>query len=310
MQNSVIIFTSLIVICLDLNAQIKVLSDGKVGIGTINPTVPFEVHSNANYFSFVNTGSYDAPTIVLDRYMTTPRFYPYSNHVGTIGLNSNFWQYAYIDKMYYMYSPTYYSDQKFKKNIAPITTPLDKVLKLNGVKYDLDFSSIGINSDMDMKHGKNQLGLVAQEVQKIIPEIVTSDSNGLGICYIELIPLLIEAIKEQNTKIVELEATAKNQTKSAKVILPSNRSSATLAQNVPNPFNENTTIGFYLPATVQNAIFCIYDLQGKQLKSIKIIERENGSVTINGSELFPGMYYYSLIADGYVVGTEKMILTD
>jgi hypothetical protein len=54
----------------------------------------------------------------------------------------------------------------------------------------------------------------------------------------------------------------------------------------------------------------IYDMQGKQLKSIAIPGRENGQVIIYGSELQAGIYNYTLIADGQVVGTEQMILTD
>ena len=57
-------------------------------------------------------------------------------------------------------------------------------------------------------------------------------------------------------------------------------------------------------------MFYVYDLQGKQIKSINVTERELGTIVIKGSELQPGIYYYSLIADGNIVGTEKMILTD
>ena len=46
------------------------------------------------------------------------------------------------------------------------------------------------------------------------------------------------------------------------------------------------------------------------MKSIRITGREQGQVTIQGSELRPGIYNYSLIADGEVIGIEKMILTD
>ena len=80
--------------------------------------------------------------------------------------------------------------------------------------------------------------------------------------------------------------------------------------NNPNPFTENTSIEFYLPTTVQKAVMYIYDLQGKQIKSIPVIQRESGNIVINGSELMPGMYIYSIIADGKIIGTQQMVLTD
>jgi hypothetical protein len=43
---------------------------------------------------------------------------------------------------------------------------------------------------------------------------------------------------------------------------------------------------------------------------MNLVEREHGNIVIHGSELMPGMYYYSLIADGKIIGTEKMVLTD
>jgi trimeric autotransporter adhesin len=58
------------------------------------------------------------------------------------------------------------------------------------------------------------------------------------------------------------------------------------------------------------AVIYVYDIQGKQIKSINLTGREQGTIIIHGSELLPGIYYYSLIADGKVIGTEKMILTD
>jgi hypothetical protein len=312
MKRNFIFSAILLVVCLFTNAQIKVKSNGFIGLGTTTPSNCIDLHSNGTTFSFVNTGSYDASSFIIDRYSSTSRFYPFVNHNGYLGMNSNFWQYAYVDYISYTYTCTKYSDKRFKKNIKSLTKSLDKVLLLSGIEYDLDFTSIGGRKDMDEKHGKNQFGLIAQDVLKVVPEIVLADSNGYySIDYINLIPLLIEAIKEQNNKIVALADVIKKQSKSAESSNDvKNVLGATLSQNVPNPFNENTTIKFYLPTTVQSVLFCIYDMQGKQIKSIIVTEREESSVIIHASELQPGMYYYSLIADGNVIGTEKMILTE
>ncbi|OFX64954.1 MAG: hypothetical protein A2W97_03630 [Bacteroidetes bacterium GWE2_40_63] len=182
---------------------------------------------------------------------------------------------------------------------------MNKVLKLNGKSYEFktdEFKSRNFNK------GTN-FGFISQELNEILPEAVNIDSNGYQcINYDEIIPLLVEAIKEQNAKIIAL--TNKINSQDVTDNLEELNIGATLARNYPNPFKENTSIGFFLPTNIKNAVFYVYDLQGKQIKSINVTERELGTIVIKGSELQPGIYYYSLIADGNIVGTEKMILTD
>ncbi|MEN8157549.1 MAG: T9SS type A sorting domain-containing protein [Bacteroidota bacterium] len=84
----------------------------------------------------------------------------------------------------------------------------------------------------------------------------------------------------------------------------------TLFQNAPNPFSEGTKIKYYLEEQVGTATIFIYDMNGKQLRSNKLRLRGSGEITINSGELDAGMYMYTLIADGQVIGTKQMILTD
>ena len=65
-----------------------------------------------------------------------------------------------------------------------------------------------------------------------------------------------------------------------------------------------------MPVNVKTANLYIYNMQGVQIKIIPINDRANGNVVINGNELSPGMYLYSLIADGKEVDTKRMILTN
>jgi hypothetical protein len=310
-------------ICNSGYAQIKVLSNGNVGIGMTNPSALLEVHNNLTKFSFINNGSSDAQPIYIDRYYSDPRIYPFTNHKGCLGYSSNFWSLAYVDKMWYINAPAQYSDLRFKKDVTSLQNSLDKVLALRGVEYELDLLALGFSEfENDVKKvDKREIGLVAQEVLEIIPEIVEEDSIGYALNYTSLIPYLIEAIKEQDRKIKVLDTKVKNlttnQTSGASEQKNTETESVTpvaeipsLGKNRPNPFSENTSIDYFLPASVQNAVLYIYDLQGKQLKSIKVTGRDYGQVTIHGSELQPGMYNYSLIADGQLAGTEKMILTD
>jgi hypothetical protein len=85
------------------------------------------------------------------------------------------------------------SDINLKTNIKTIPNALDKVLQLRGVEYD----KYDTNS--------HQIGLIAQEVERIIPEIVLTTNGTKSVAYGNLVGLLIEAIKELNSEITELK---------------------------------------------------------------------------------------------------------
>lgn len=83
------------------------------------------------------------------------------------------------------------SDIRLKKNIQPIADALSKVLQMQGVTYE--WNKEGMEEGI-------QLGLIAQEVEKILPDIVDTDNEGFkSIQYSVMVALLIEAIKEQQT---------------------------------------------------------------------------------------------------------------
>ena len=84
---------------------------------------------------------------------------------------------------------------------------------------------------------------------------------------------------------------------------------AVLYQNEPNPFDVATEIRYFLPADMQNAAIYIYDMNGTQIQKHSIAKAGEGSLTIQANELQAGMYLYSLIADGQVIDTKRMILT-
>jgi len=82
------------------------------------------------------------------------------------------------------------SDRRIKDNIETIGNALEKVLHLRGVEYD--------------KNGKHEIGVVAQEVQEVIPEVVSQANDSIGtlsVSYGNMVGLLIEAMKEQQSQI-------------------------------------------------------------------------------------------------------------
>ncbi len=89
------------------------------------------------------------------------------------------------------------SDARLKKDISPLQNPLQKIIQLNGYTYNWKNE----NSD-----NKPQTGVLAQEVQKLFPELVSENKDGiLAVNYSGLIPVMIESIKEQQKQIDELK---------------------------------------------------------------------------------------------------------
>ena len=91
------------------------------------------------------------------------------------------------------------SDISLKENIKPIKNPLGKIKKLKGVTFDWKQS----NSILDIKE---DYGFIAQDVKKIIPELVRKNKNELlSMRHQGIIPILVEAIKELEARVKELE---------------------------------------------------------------------------------------------------------
>ncbi|MEP6725461.1 MAG: tail fiber domain-containing protein, partial [Bacteroidota bacterium] len=90
------------------------------------------------------------------------------------------------------------SDIRLKKNIQPLSYGLKEVLKLQPVSYDWKDNT-----------GKNKIGLIAQEVRKIIPQVVigNEEKENLGMNYAELVPVLINSVKELQQQINDLKKT-------------------------------------------------------------------------------------------------------
>jgi hypothetical protein len=208
-------------------------------------------------------------------------------------------------------------------NAKNITDATDNKSKSHQSQTDklpkLDENIMEKIADEDKK--MERIGFLAQEMEKIIPEVVRTSVNGTkAIAYTDLIAILVEGMKEQQSEIDSLKnevaslsiksssSPSKVQSNSTNISLDE-ISPAVLYQNIPNPFNTTTTIGFYLPNTVNAATIYVYDMNGVQLKSYPITERGKGNVIIQGSELIAGMYLYALIVDGKVIDTKRMILT-
>lgn len=129
-----------------------------------------------------------------------------TQYIGMSRVTTGAWTAAYVASTDFTFNPSSgtvsavvfnsTSDERAKENIRPLGYNLDTVLQLVGKKFEMKES------------GVTSIGLIAQEVQKVIPEVVSEtnkDTGMLGINYPVLVSVLIEAIKDLNSRIVALE---------------------------------------------------------------------------------------------------------
>lgn len=158
-------------------------------------------------------------------------------------------------------------------------------------------------------------GLAADQVKEVFPELVIEDENGATcINYVEMVPLLVQTIKELNTKIEKLESKDDNYAKNASKAKTTGIDSfpaenlCSLSQNEPNPFTTSTSIQMSIASSVHNASLRIFDMTGKQVRNIQIDERGDMTVSLSSENLTSGIYIYTLIADGNVISSKRMII--
>ena len=204
-------------------------------------------------------------------------------------------------------------------------------------------------------------GLIAQDVEKTLPGLVKEAKQDMmktvetkmtdpkdvtkqvtvrnivktgesvdfkAVNYIELIPVMIKGMQEQQSTIDRQQSVIDKQQSLINAqqqqidelkqlmqrVIASNSSDAKsaeaigayLIQNTPNPFSENTTIKCYLPSSIKQAQLAVYNMKGQLIKSYKLSGGMNNVNMIAGS-LASGQYTYSLLADGKKVDSKSMI---
>ena len=234
------------------------------------------------------------------------------------------------------------SDEKLKENIKPIENSIDIIKQLSPKTYNFKQGDeyLGLNGD-----NVKQYGLIAQELERVLPELVkrtdnpeVKDHDGKlvsrafdfkSVNYIGLIPILLDGVKTQqqqidakDAKIAELEqrlnglATMMNDMKQVMDACCSQQSlniktetadGSYMEQNVPNPLGASTSIRYHLAAGTQTASMQFVSIEGKVL-FVKDLAVNAGQVDINTSNWASGTYTYTLLVNGKAIDTKKMVI--
>ncbi|MCF8444550.1 MAG: tail fiber domain-containing protein [Crocinitomicaceae bacterium] len=239
------------------------------------------------------------------------------------------------------------SDQMFKTNIDSIPNALNIVNNLIPRKYEYNVSAFQgkMNFKQGQQYGfiAQEVQTVLPELvgTAINPAIIDSSGNEISqafqfktLNYMAIIPILTKAIQEQNAIISHQDSMINelnnrlsnlencinslnlcNQNQPTQMAQPTTGQtislntvqSIVLNQNVPNPFAEQTVISYSIPESVKKADILFYDSNGKLINSIFIKERGNSQLNVFANDLSTGIYTYTLVADGQIVASKKMV---
>ncbi len=181
--------------------------------------------------------------------------------------------------------------------------------------------------DFHNAFGKDAIGTIGNDTL-----INQQDFLGVSFIAIQALEKRTEVIQSQqneidslNTKLNDLEnklnrienamsqccksfSTNMQSTGNQSGILNNDFSSASLQQNIPNPYNQSTTIPYTLPKTFSSARIIITSISGKTIQQVPLSHTQAGSINIQSGSWTAGVYNYSLVIDGKLIDTKKMVI--
>ena len=226
------------------------------------------------------------------------------------------------------------SDQQLKTDVLEFTDALSIIGQLKPRTYH--FIQDQFTNYLQLPN-EMQYGLLAQEVEAVLPSLVrqtTINNNNpeavianqeagimdvlevKAVNYDQLIPILIQAVKEQQTQISSLQmqlGQCCSQTSQRSVeflndtTLFFREENVVLDQNVPNPFQEMTQIQAVLPQIQQSAYLYFYDSSGKLIHTVQLKQCDRCIVNVFAGDFAMGMYTYALVIDGKIIEAKRMI---
>lgn len=222
---------------------------------------------------------------------------------------------------------SYTSDEKLKKDIKPDYGLMEKIMQLKPSNYSFKTDEFGAMNLADGLHH----GLIAQQLNEVFPELVSEQVfpeqydlqshkvkqeavTYLGVNYIELIPILISGMQEQQEQIKLLTneiAVLKSMSCSlpaSKTTTEATASGSYLLQNVPNPVMQVSTINYVIAANVKTASIIVRNITGNAVRSFDNLAAGAGSVSFAAGSLPGGMYTYTLMINGMPVETRNLVI--
>jgi hypothetical protein len=198
--------------------------------------------------------------------------------------------------------PTIVSDLTRPEQFDTLGNSIAPQINYKGVEYGELIPVLigGIQEQQDMLTAQDSIINTQDSLITNLNDRLTSLEN----CLSNLLPLLCQI---NNNMIQQNDVETQRQLNNVLNVELNDSRNIILNQNVPNPFAEQTTISFSIPSTVNQAQIHFYDEKGNLIKTVELTERGNGQINVFASDLSTGTYTYTLVADGQVVATKRMI---
>lgn len=207
-----------------------------------------------------------------------------------------------------------YSDERAKTNIQTLNGGLNTVLNLRPVSYNWKVEEntvAAVSAERSSSFGPNeesktQYGFLAQDVEKILPDAVTTDENGNKLInYTAIIPHLVQSVQELQGIVAEQETIIENL--SAQTYSTTAATLDKIIKCTPNPTSGIITFEYTLTNPMSSAAIFVSDLTGDIMKSIDC-ELNSTSITEDLSVLRDGIYLATLSVDGEVKDSKQFII--
>jgi hypothetical protein len=238
------------------------------------------------------------------------------------------------------------SDKNLKTNSEDFGNAMSIINKLKPKNYE--FKNEAKYASLNLPKGRHY-GLLAQDVQEVLPNLVSEAPHELkavkapvalkptangkpapaimeqkgtketinikAVNYVELIPIIVKAMQEQEATIEKQNAKIEALTQLVNELKSSNSQASvkllggSLGQNTPNPPTANSTrIRYNIPAGSARAELVFTSAAGQKVKQMQLNKIGTGLVDLDTSVFSAGTYFYTLYVDGKAVETKKIIV--
>ena len=227
---------------------------------------------------------------------------------------------------------TIFSDGRVKKNIQDDVPGLAFINLLKPVTYNYNVAKedellrgdlkeqqqykMKSNDQLEGKYDVEKIkfsGFVAQDVEAAAKKIgyefsgIDNTGNIMGLRYSDFVVPLVKAVQELQQQVDELKKALATKDAVAIGTIDLNNNAVALDQNVPNPFVNQTMINYNVPQQARKAALLFYDASGKMIASYELKNKGKGQLAVFGEQLSSGTYTYSLVVDGKVAGSKKIV---
>ena len=199
-------------------------------------------------------------------------------------------------------------EQSIQENASDMQTSMDAA-SIEKANRDKQLQNV-IDRKEAEEASRKRIGFLAQDVEKVLPELVKTDEDGVkSIDYIGFIPLLVESINEMRLTIQEQQ----NEIEMLQSLLSVETKSTLRSASTDNPdmvegaklYNRaGASVSYTLPSTFSNAYLQVFDISGRAVKKITLTVA-NDIVEINPTGIGYGTFVYALFVDGQKADTLK-----